>query len=122
MGAAYLSVARHVWSCEHERLAAYDMPADVPDSDAAAAVYAVIARLGRAQVLLMVDAEGGSPHRVAQIVCSAMGHNARVVTGLNLPMLLATLPREDVDVDGLAALAAHRARRGVRLYRPACAR
>lgn len=91
------------------------------NGDAAEAVYAAMARLGRAQVLLMVDAEGGSPHRIAQIVCGAIGHNARIVAGLNLPMLLATLPREDVDVDGLAALAAHRARRGVRLCRPACA-
>ena len=120
LGTAYLEVARHVWCCRHERLAAFDMPGDMPNGDAEAAVHAVISRLGRAQVLLLVDVEGASPHRVAQLVCSALGRDARIVTGLNPPMLLSTLPREDVDVRGLAALAAHRARRGVQIMPRGC--
>nr|WP_242464500.1 PTS fructose transporter subunit IIA [Halorhodospira abdelmalekii] len=62
-------------------------------------------------VLVLTDAYGSTPGNVA--VAAAEGHAARVVSGLNLPMLLRVLNYPDRPLAELARAAAEGGRNGI---------
>ena len=51
-------------------------------------------------VLLLTDLFGATPSNIAQAIREA--HNARLVTGLNLPMLIRVMNYPDLNLDELA--------------------
>ena len=70
-------------------------------------------------VLVLADLPGGTPANAAKLLAARRG-GVRIVTGLNLPMLLEVLVR-DGDLDELAAFA-HAAGRGGVLMEPVLTR
>ena len=73
-------------------------------------VEAAMNELGReGRVLLLADIAGGSPSRVAATI--ALGRDVDVLTGVNLPMVIAALTEADT-----AAAAAEAARNGIGPY------
>lgn len=50
-------------------------------------------------VLILVDLGGGSPSRVAATI--ALERNAKVLTGVNLPMVIAALTEDDADLTAI---------------------
>lgn len=58
---------------------------------------------GNGPVLVLVDLAGGSPSRVAATLESA--GRTKVLTGVNLPMVIAALTDEDADLPEIAAAA-----------------
>jgi mannose PTS system EIIA component len=64
-------------------------------------------------VLVLTDLYGATPDNVARALADSSAR-ARVVSGLNLPMLLRTLNYATLDLDGLAEKALSGGRDGVR--------
>lgn len=71
---------------------------DADTETAAAAIRTALGETGRGAVLL-TDLPGATPHNLACRIAAETG--ARVVSGLNLPMLLKVLNYADADPDVL---------------------
>ncbi|MCP2246896.1 PTS sugar transporter subunit IIA [Lentzea aerocolonigenes] len=90
------------------RLAVCELgPAEDPDSYG----ERLAALTGDAAVLVLVDLPGGTPANRAKLL-AARREGMRIVTGLNLPMVLEVLVRNG-DVDELAGRALSAGRDGV---------
>jgi mannose/fructose-specific phosphotransferase system component IIA len=90
------------------RLAVCELgPAEDPDSYG----ERLAALIGDGAVLVLVDLPGGTPANRAKLL-AARREGMRIVTGLNLPMLLEVLVRNG-DVDELAEHALSAGRDGV---------
>jgi len=73
---------------------------------------AVAAELDQGEgVLILTDMYGATPTNVARRINP--GRPVRIVTGVNLPMLLNVLNYPDRDLDALAALALEGGRQGI---------
>lgn len=72
------------------------------DADTETAGQAIRAAVGTAgnAVLILTDLPGATPHNLACRIAEETG--ARVISGLNLPMLLKVLNYADTDPDTLA--------------------
>lgn len=66
-------------------------------------------------VLVLTDLYGSTPSNIASRLLDA--HNAVVVAGVNMPMLLRIMNYPDRDLDDLAEYAASGARNGIMLNR-----
>ena len=62
-------------------------------------------------VLILTDLYGSTPSNIANRLIDT--HNARVISGANLPMLLRILNYPDMDLEALCAKAADGARDGI---------
>ena len=70
--------------------------------------------MGCAELLVLVDIHGGpTPCAVAQRLCESWGARARLLGGLNVPMLLTALECSRLEVGRLAQVAAEAGRRSV---------
>lgn len=111
LASALLSVARHVYPECSTGLAAVD----VEPADSAAvvevAVRAALERLGGVDVLILSDVFGATPCNVSVQV--ADGVHARVVTGVNVPMLWRTLCYTGETLESLVSRAVVGASQGV---------
>lgn len=65
-----------------------------------------------AGVLILVDAQGSSPHRLAQTLLED-NSPVRIITGLNLPMLLSLFRNAQRNLDELANVAIQGGRQGI---------
>ena len=72
---------------------------DTDPDRAAAEIRAVVERAGDTGVLILTDLPGATPHNLACMMAAETG--ARVVSGVNLPMLLKVLNYLDADPDTL---------------------
>jgi PTS system mannose-specific IIA component len=64
------------------------------------------------EALILVDLQGGSPYNAAAMLAMTRP-KVKVVTGVNLPMLLGILPSRDLDVVALSQLAVESGQSGV---------
>ena len=75
-------------------------------------LQAVVAELDQGDgVLILTDMYGATPTNIARQINP--GLRVRIVTGVNLPMLLNVLNYPDRDLDALAAMALEGGRQGV---------
>ena len=89
LASALLAVARHAFADCGGQVSALDVPADIGLDEASAQVAAALASLPGPDVLVITDAFGATPCNAA--LAMADGAHARVVTGVNVPMLWRTL-------------------------------
>ena len=76
-------------------------PEAAPDTTLAAARHLLYPNAGR-PTLVLTDVLGATPCNVAQRLVQGSGSNARLVTGVNLPMLLRAICYSAEPLDALA--------------------
>ncbi len=76
------------------------------------------------EIVVMADLAGGTPYNVAAMLAMERGDKRiRVISGLNLPMLVeSAMSRDFLDLDALVATALRAGKEGIRLFEetPAC--
>lgn len=70
------------------------------------------------EALILVDLRGGSPYNAAAMVAMTMP-KVKIVTGVNLPMLLEILSNRDLDAAALSQQAVTAGQVGVGVFAPA---
>ncbi len=103
LASALRSTAEHVYAERCRSVDCVDVLPGASMDEAEAQVGAAISRLGEGPVLIMVDVFGATPCNAALAV--ADGRAARVVAGVNVPMLWRTLCYADVPLEDLASRA-----------------
>lgn len=111
LASALRSVAEHVYLDRCRMVGVVDVPAGASPEEVEAQILATWRQLGGEPALIMVDAFGATPCQAARGVAEAM--QARVVTGVNVPMLWRTLCYSGVALDELVSRAAAGATQGV---------
>ena len=111
LAASLLAVARHVYPESAVSLAAADIGAGARPAEAEAQIRAALDGLGAAEVLILADVFGASPCRAALAV--ADGARARVVAGVNVPMLWRALCYAHLPLDDLVTRAVDGGLQGV---------
>jgi PTS system ascorbate-specific IIA component len=116
LASALRDCAAHVYAGTPNRLEAIDVPADIAAADFLPRAAAALARAaGDDGALLLVDAAGATPCNLAQrLVREALPPvGVRVVSGVNLPMLLRALCYQREPLDVLASRAREGGVRGI---------
>jgi len=100
-----------------EKVVAVPLSADISLSEYRERVEEACGRVDSgAGVLLLVDLKGGTPSNVAVLISHDRGY--RVISGANVPMLVAVLlSRESLDLSALAELARSSGAEGVEQLR-----
>ncbi len=93
----------HVFAEGASGVAAYDVQPNIPPEETLAGAAQAMALLGTAQTLVLTDVFGATPCNVAQKLVD--GLDARLVAGVNLPMLLRSLTYRREPLDALVARA-----------------
>jgi len=104
--------ALHVFPDARDAVAAIDVQADdAPEITLAQAQTALQALGGAGPTLVLTDVVGATPANVAQKLVE--GHDARLVAGVNLPMLLRSICYRQEPLDALVARAVSGGAQGV---------
>lgn len=111
LASALLAVARHAFSDCAGQVSALDVPANVGLEEAAAQISAALAALPGPEVLVITDAFGATPCNAALAVVD--GVHARVVAGVNVPMLWRTLCYAHLPLGELVTRAVDGGRQGI---------
>lgn len=114
LASALKSCATHVWNVCPAPLEALDIAANADVAQSLDAAEQVVSRLKAqdtsASVLILTDVFGATPCNIAQKLSSP---TVRVVTGVNLPMLLRTVCYASESLEQLAQRAVAGATQGV---------
>ena len=111
MASTLLTVAQHTYADCAVQVKAVDVPPQMSAEEAMAAIAAVLKALPDPDVLVMVDAFGATPCNAA--LSAVEGLSARVVTGVNVPMLWRTLCYAHLPLSELVTRAVDGARQGI---------
>lgn len=103
--------ALHVFADCAADLLAFDVQADAAPGDTLAAARMALERDGARPTLIMTDVLGATPCNVAQELLA--GLDARLVSGVNLPMLLRSLCYRQETLDTLVERALQGATQGI---------
>lgn len=99
LASALRACVLHVFpECEAQVLA-LDVPAYAQPAEMREAARSLMSHSHAAQVLLFSDVVGATPCNIAQSLVG--GENARLITGVNLPMLLRAVNYRDEDLPQL---------------------
>ncbi len=101
----------HVFPDNPAAIAALDVQPNMPPEETLAQARIVFGQLGTSQVLVLADVFGATPCNVAQKLVD--GVNAKLITGVNLPMLLRTVSYRHEPLDALVARAVTGGTQGV---------
>ncbi|MGH6637543.1 MAG: PTS sugar transporter subunit IIA [Polaromonas sp.] len=101
----------HVFPDKAEGVAALDVQPNMPPEETLAQARIMLEQLGNAHALVLVDVFGATPCNVAQKLVD--GVNTKLITGINLPMLLRTVSYRHESLDALVARALIGATQGV---------
>ena len=101
----------HVFPDNSAGLAALDVQPNTPPEETLAQARIMLEQLDTAQALVLVDVFGATPCNVAQKLVD--GVHSRLITGINLPMLLRTVSYRHEPLDALVARALAGATQGV---------
>ncbi|MEI7786355.1 MAG: PTS fructose transporter subunit IIA [Betaproteobacteria bacterium] len=101
----------HVFTDPPRCFAALDVQPNVPPEETLAQARIVMNQLGCPTCLVLTDIFGATPCNVAQKLVD--GVNSKLITGLNLPMLLRALSYREDTLDTLVARTLSGATQGV---------
>ena len=101
----------HVFPDNPAAIAALDVQPNMPPEETLAQARIVFGQLGTSHVLVLADVFGATPCNVAQKLVD--GVNAKLITGVNLPMLLRTVSYRHEPLDALVARAVTGGTQGV---------
>lgn len=101
----------HVFPDNAAGVAALDVQPDMPPEETLAQARIMLEQMGNSHTLVLADVFGATPCNVAQKLVD--GVNSRLITGVNLPMLLRTVSYRHESLDALAARAMVGATQGV---------
>ncbi len=108
---AFRTCALHVFPDCGDALMAVDVQPHVPPEESLAMARVAMAQLGSSHTLVLTDVFGATPCNVAQKLVD--GVNSRLITGLNLPMLLRVLTYRREPLDALITRAVAGGTQGV---------
>ncbi len=111
LASAFLQCVLHVFPDSAAGLAAFDVQPHMPPEQTLAQADIVLRQLGTPNTLVLTDIFGATPCNVAQKL--ADGVNTKLVTGMNLPMLLRAVCYRNEALDTLVARALAGASQGV---------
>ena len=103
LAAALRQCAIHVFPDCAKGVAALDVQPNVSPEETLAAARIILAQLGTPQTLVLADVFGATPCNVAQKMVD--GLKSKLVTGVNLPMLLRTVSYRHESLDALVSRA-----------------
>ncbi|MCZ8258061.1 MAG: PTS fructose transporter subunit IIA [Bacteroidia bacterium] len=101
----------HVFPDNAPGVAALDVQPNMPPEETLAQARIMLAQLGTSHALVLVDVFGATPCNVAQKLVD--GVHSKLITGINLPMLLRTVSYRHESLDALVARALVGATQGV---------
>jgi len=93
----------HVFPDAARHVAAMDVQPNVSPEETLGAARIMLDQLGAPQVLVLTDLFGATPCNVAQKLVD--GVRSRLITGVNLPMLLRTVSYRHESLDALVSRA-----------------
>lgn len=111
LATALLAVARHAYADCSRDVAAVDVPAGAGLEQATALVQSALQALPGPDVLVLVDAFGATPNNAA--LAAVDGIHARVVTGINVPMVWRSLCYAHLPLGELVTRAVDGGRQGI---------
>ena len=103
--------ALHVYPDCADDVLAIDVQPNTPPAETLAQAQIALAQDGERPTLVMTDVYGATPCNVAQKLVD--GSHAKLVTGVNLPMLLRTVCYRQESLDALVARALNGATQGI---------
>ncbi len=101
----------HVFPDSAAGVVALDVQANMPPEETLAQARIMLEQLGTRDTLVLVDVFGATPCNVAQKLVD--GVHTKLITGVNLPMLLRTVSYLHEPIDALVARALVGATQGV---------
>ena len=101
----------HVFPDNAAGVVALDVQPNMPPEETLAQARILFDQMGTSHALVLVDVFGATPCNVAQKLVD--GVNSRLITGINLPMLLRTVSYRHEPLDALVARAMAGATQGV---------
>ncbi|EJL83731.1 phosphotransferase system, mannose/fructose-specific component IIA [Polaromonas sp. CF318] len=101
----------HVFPDNAPGVAALDVQPNMPPEETLAQARIMLAQLGTSHALVLADVFGATPCNVAQKLVD--GVHSKLITGINLPMLLRTVSYRHESLDALVARALVGATQGV---------
>ena len=101
----------HVFPDNAAGISALDVQPNMPPEETLAQARIMLAQLETSHALVLVDVFGATPCNVAQKLVD--GVHSKLITGINLPMLLRTVSYRHESLDALVARALIGATQGV---------
>jgi mannose PTS system EIIA component len=111
LAAALRQCVLHVFPDSAPGVVALDVQAQMPPEETLAQARIMLAQLNTPDTLVLVDVFGATPCNVAQKLVD--GVHTKLITGVNLPMLLRTVSYLHESIDALVARALVGATQGV---------
>ncbi len=101
----------HVFPDAQDAVVALDVQPNVPPEESLAQARMLLAQMDRPQTLVVTDVFGATPCNVAQRLVD--GVRSKLITGVNLPMLLRSVSYRHESLDALISRALIGATQGV---------
>ena len=111
LASAFRQCVLHVFPENAVGVAALDVLPNMPPEETLAQARIMLAQIGLPQTLVLTDIFGATPCNVAQKLVD--GVNTRLLTGINLPMLLRAVSYRQEPLDALVTRALAGATQGV---------
>jgi PTS system mannose-specific IIA component len=111
LATALRQCVEHVFTDSPLAVAALDVQPNTPPEETLAQARIMLAQLGTPNALVLADVFGATPCNVAQKLVD--GVHSKLITGVNLPMLLRTVSYRHETLDALVARALIGATQGV---------
>ena len=111
LAAALRQCVLHVFPDSAAGVVALDVQANMPPEETLAQARIMLEQLGTPDTLVLVDVFGATPCNVAQKLVD--GVHTKLITGVNLPMLLRTVSYLHESIEALVARALVGATQGV---------
>lgn len=103
LASALRQCVAHVFPDRVQGVLAQDVPADASPQESLEAARRTVARFGEVPVLVLTDMLGATPCNVARELVEGM--RARLVAGVNVPMLLRAVTYQQEPLEELVARA-----------------
>ena len=111
LASALRQCVAHVFTDHPEGIVALDVQPSTPPEETLAQARIMLSQLGTSHALVLADVFGATPCNVAQKLVD--GVHSKLITGVNLPMLLRTVSYRHESLDALVARALLGATQGV---------
>lgn len=111
LASALRACVLHVFPDAADAVAALDVQPNMPPEESLAQAQALVQQLGQPGTLVLTDVFGATPCNVAQRLVD--GVHSKLLTGVNLPMLLRTVSYRHESLDALVSRAMIGATQGV---------